>query len=1006
MNTFCCLSESKINFHRFVCNFLSLCLVLMNRYKFQCIYTGIQIRDVVSESYGWMRVVVSFHSGYGDCKLCPSRFEILFYLHIPIFLTTFVAIAENTKHKINYYMDDEIKDNEYLNEDENMVDDAHSNYKPADRFDASAVHHLSGMYKNWFLDYASYVILERAVPHIEDGLKPVQRRILHSMKRMDDGRYNKVANIVGHTMQFHPHGDASIGDALVQMGQKDLLIDCQGNWGNILTGDRAAAPRYIEARLSKFALDVVFNPKTTDWQLSYDGRNKEPITLPVKFPLLLAQGAEGIAVGLSSKLLPHNLNEICDAAIKYLRGEDFQLYPDFPTGGAIDVSKYNDGQRGGVLKVRAKIEKLDNKTLVIREIPFSKTTTTLIDSILKAIDKGKIKAKRVDDNTAAEVEIQVHLAPGVSSDKTMDALYAFSDCEINISPNCCVIEDNKPCFLTVSDVLRHGVDRTMGLLRKELQIRRGELLEQLFFASLERIFIEQRIYKEKKFEQAADMNEAVAFVDLKLTPFKPDFIREVTRDDILRLMEIKMQRILKFNKDKADELIARIKAEVAEIEHDLEHMTDVTINWFMFIKNKYGNEHPRHTEIRSFDTIDSAKVVEANQKLYINRQEGFIGTGLKKDEFVCNCSDIDDIIIFYKNGKYKIIKVADKIFVGKGIIWLQVFKKNDKRTIYNVVYKDGREGYYYMKRFNVTSMTRDREYDLTAGTPGSKVNYFTANPNGEAEIIKVVLEPDPKKKRQNIFLERDFSKVMIKSRGAKGVILTKQSIHRIGLKSQGHSTLGGRKVWFDPDVKRINYEEHGRFLGEFFDEDRILVILDNNDFYITNFDANNHYPDNIVRIEKWQPDKVWTAVLFDADNQGYPYIKRFTMDAMAKPQNFVGENANSRLVILTDVPFPRIKVIYGGHDAARSPEEIDAEQFIGKKGFKAKGKRISTWQIGTIEELEPVRFPEPEVQDDEDEVEEEPENLDPDAGKSQQQVIDELNGQLSLFPEDDANNTK
>ena len=953
-----------------------------------------------------MRAVVSFHSGYGDCKLCPSRFEILFYLHIPIFLTTFVAIAENTKHKINYYMDDEIKDNEYLNEDENIVDDAHSNYKPADRFDASAVHHLSGMYKNWFLDYASYVILERAVPHIEDGLKPVQRRILHSMKRMDDGRYNKVANIVGHTMQFHPHGDASIGDALVQMGQKDLLIDCQGNWGNILTGDRAAAPRYIEARLSKFALDVVFNPKTTDWQLSYDGRNKEPITLPVKCPLLLAQGAEGIAVGLSSKLLPHNLNEICDAAIKYLRGEDFQLYPDFPTGGAIDVSKYNDGQRGGVLKVRAKIEKLDNKTLVIREIPFSKTTTTLIDSILKAIDKGKIKAKRVDDNTAAEVESQVHLAPGVSSDKTMDALYAFSDCEINISPNCCVIEDNKPCFLTVSDVLRHGVDRTMGLLRKELQIRRGELLEQLFFASLERIFIEQRIYKEKKFEQAADMNEAVAFVDLKLTPFKPDFIREVTRDDILRLMEIKMQRILKFNKDKADEFIARIKAEVAEIEHDLEHMTDVTINWFMFIKNKYGNEHPRHTEIRSFDTIDSAKVVEANQKLYINRQEGFIGTGLKKDEFVCNCSDIDDIIIFYKNGKYKIIKVADKIFVGKGIIWLQVFKKNDKRTIYNVVYKDGREGYYYMKRFNVTSMTRDREYDLTAGTPGSKVNYFTANPNGEAEIIKVVLEPDPKKKRQNIFLERDFSKVMIKSRGAKGVILTKQSIHRIGLKSQGHSTLGGRKVWFDPDVKRINYEEHGRFLGEFFDEDRILVILDNNDFYITNFDANNHYPDNIVRIEKWQPDKVWTAVLFDADNQGYPYIKRFTMDAMAKPQNFVGENANSRLVILTDVPFPRIKVTYGEHDAARSPEEIDAEQFIGQKGFKAKGKRISTWQIGTIEELEPVRFPEPEVQDDEDEVEEEPENLDPDAGKSQQQVIDELNGQLSLFPEDDANNTK
>ena len=894
-------------------------------------------------------------------------------------------------------MDEEFKDSENINEEKMLGEDTHSDYRPADRFDASAVHHLSGMYKNWFLDYASYVILERAVPHIEDGLKPVQRRILHSMKRMDDGRYNKVANIVGHTMQFHPHGDASIGDALVQMGQKDLLIDCQGNWGNILTGDRAAAPRYIEARLSKFALDVVFNPKTTDWQLSYDGRNKEPITLPVKFPLLLAQGVEGIAVGLSSKLLPHNLNEICDAAIKYLRGEAFALYPDFPTGGAIDVSKYNDGQRGGGLKVRAKIEKLDNRTLVIREIPFSKTTTTLIDSILKAIDKGKIKAKRVDDNTAAEVEIQVHLSPGVSPDKTIDALYAFSDCEINISPNCCVIEDNKPCFLAVSDVLRHGVDRTMGLLRKELEIRRGELLEQLFFASLERIFIEQRIYKEKKFEQAASMDEAIAFVDEKLEPFKPDFIREVTRDDILRLMEIKMQRILKFNKDKADELIARIKAEVAEIERDLAHMTDVTINWFTFIKNKYGADHPRHTEIRSFDTIDSAKVVEANQKLYINRQEGFIGTGLKKDEFVCNCSDIDDIIIFYRDGKYKIIKVADKIFVGKGIIWVQVFKKNDKRTIYNTVYRDGRQGFYYMKRFNVTSMTRDREYDLTQGTPGSKVIYFTANPNGEAETIKVTLDLDPKKKRQNIFLERDFSKILIKNRAAKGVLLSKQGVHRIGLKSHGHSTLGGRKVWFDADVKRINYEEHGRFLGEFSDEDRILVILDNSDFYITNFDVNNHYPDNIMRLEKWEPDKVWTAVLFDADNQGYPYMKRFTMDATARPQNFLGDNADSRLVILTDVAFPRIKVTYGGHDASRAPEEIDAEQFIGQKSFKAKGKRISTWQIGKIEELEPVRFPEPDTSEAEEDAAEAEENLAPDAGKSRQQVIDEMTGQLNLF---------
>ncbi len=678
-------------------------------------------------------------------------------------------------------MDDEIIDNELESKEEETAAETHSDYKPANRFDASAVHHLSGMYQNWFLDYASYVILERAVPHIEDGLKPVQRRILHSMKRMDDGRYNKVANIVGHTMQFHPHGDASIGDALVQMGQKDLLIDCQGNWGNILTGDRAAAPRYIEARLSKFALDVVFNPKTTDWQLSYDGRNKEPITLPAKFPLLLAQGAEGIAVGLSSKILPNNLNEICEAAIHYLRGEDFQLYPDFPTGGSIDASKYNDGQRGGVLKVRAKIEKLDNKTLVIKEIPFSKTTATLIDSITKAVEKGKIKAKKIEDNTAAEVDILVHLAPGVSSDKTIDALYAFSDCEINISPNCCVIEDNKPCFLAVGDVLRHSVDCTMGLLRKELQIRKDELLEQLFFASLERIFIEERIYKDKKFEEAKDMDTVVTHIDSRLEPYKPDFIREVTRDDILRLMEIKMQRILKFSKDKADELIARMNAEIKEIDNDLAHMTDVTIHWFEFIQNKYGKDHPRRTEIRSFDTIEATKVVEANEKLYINRQEGFIGTGLKKDEFVCNCSDIDDVIIFYRNGVFKVIKVADKIFVGKNIIHLQVFKRNDRRTIYNVVYRDGKQGFYYIKRFNVSAITRDREYDLTKGTPGSKVVYFTANPNGEAEVIKVTLENDPQKKRQSIFMDRDFSTVNIKGRSAQGVILTKRHQNSPGL---------------------------------------------------------------------------------------------------------------------------------------------------------------------------------------------------------------------------------
>jgi len=894
-------------------------------------------------------------------------------------------------------------------EEEETSEESHSDYKPADRFDASAVKHLSGMYKNWFLDYASYVILERAVPHIEDGLKPVQRRILHSMKRMDDGRYNKVANIVGHTMQFHPHGDASIGDALVQMGQKDLLIDTQGNWGNILTGDRAAAPRYIESRLSKFALETVFNPKTTEWQLSYDGRNKEPITLPVKFPLLLAQGAEGIAVGLSSKILPHNLNEICDAAIKYLKGKEFHLYPDFPTGGSIDVSKYNDGQRGGSLKVRAKIEKIDNKTLVIREIPFSKTASTLQDSITKAVEKGKLKIRKVEDMTASEVEIQLHLTPGTSSDKTMDALYAFTDCEINISPNCCVIADQKPQFLTISDVLRHSAEHTKALLQRELEIRKGELEEQLFFNSLERIFIEERIYKERKFETSKNMDEVVAFVDSKLEPYKKTFIREVTRDDILRLLEIKMQRILKFNKDKADELIQKIKAEIADIEKDLNEMVRVTIEWFKHLKDKYGKNFPRRTEIKSFDTIIAAKVVDANEKLYIDRKGGFIGTGLKKAEFIQNCSDLDDVIIFYKDGKYKVIRIADKIFVGKNILHVQVFKKNDKRTIYNTVYRDGADGIYYIKRFNVTSITRDKDYDLTQGTPGSKVIYFTANPNGEAEVIKVTLDPSPCKKRKNIFLERNFSDIMIKGKTAKGNILTKENIHRISLKSHGHSTLGGRKVWFDPDVNRINYEEQGELLGEFNDNDSILVVLDDGNFYITNFDSSNHYEENILRLEKFDADKPWTAVVYDADNQGYPYLKRFQMEATKRHQNFIGENPSSKLVLLTDQTYPRIEVTYGGADAGRGKEEIDAEDFVGVKGFKAKGKRISTFKIAKITELEPLRFPEPEeVEEDTDEEEtpdaqpktEEENNLDPDAGKSKQQVIDEINGQLNLFPDE------
>jgi len=903
-------------------------------------------------------------------------------------------IPENPEEIVNT----QISDEQDIEKNEDMDNEVESqDYHPVNRFDASVVHHLSGMYQNWFLDYASYVILERAVPHIEDGLKPVQRRILHSMKRMDDGRYNKVANIVGHTMQFHPHGDASIGDALVQMGQKNLLIDTQGNWGNILTGSSAAAPRYIEARLSKFALETVFNPKTTEWQMSYDGRNKEPITLPVKFPLLLAQGVEGIAVGLNSKIMPHNFCEICDAAIAYLRGEEFHLYPDFPTGGSIDVSKYNDGQRGGSIKVRAKIEKLDQKTLVIRDIPFSKTSETLIDSITKAVERGKIKVRKVEDLTAANVEILVHLTPGVSSDKTLDALYAFTDCEISISPNCCVIKDKKPQFLAVSDVLRSSADQTMDLLRQELEIRRGELLEQLFFCSLEKIFIEERIYKDKKYENAASMDAACEHIDERLTPFYPQLVREVRKDDILRLMEIKMKRILKFSKDQADDLIAKIQAEIAEIERDLGRMVDITCEWFEHLKNKYGAEHPRLTEIRNFDTIEATKVVEANQKLYIDRKEGFIGTGLKKAEYVCNCSDIDDVIVFYRDGKYKVMKVADKIDVGKNIIHLQVWKKGDKRTIYNCVYRDGKQGTYYVKRFYVDANTRDREYDLTQGTPDSKVIYFTANPNGEAEVIKVTHEPGPKVKK--IFFDYDFSELAVKGRSSKGNILTKFPVHKVGLKSHGHSTLGGREVWWDADVNRLNYDSHGESLGKFLDDESILVVLDNGEFYITTPDPNNHFEQNIMLIEKWDEHKPWTAVLLDEDNNGFGYIKRFEMEAIKNHRSFMGDNAKNKLMLLTDTAFPRVKVTFGGNDSFREPMEIDCEQFIAVKGFKAKGKRISTFVIDKVEELEPLRFPEEPKNDDGDNDGdgENQENLDPDAGKSEQQVRDELTGQLNLF---------
>lgn len=880
-------------------------------------------------------------------------------------------------------MSDDTFDKEETLENSINGKEEHSDYKPVDKKDESVKHQLSGMYQNWFLDYASYVILERAVPNINDGLKPVQRRILHSMKRLDDGRYNKVANIVGHTMQFHPHGDASIGDALVQLGQKDLLIDCQGNWGNILTGDDAAAPRYIEARLSKFALDVVFNPKTTEWQASYDGRNKEPVTLPVKFPLLLAQGVEGIAVGLSSKILPHNFNELCDASIAYLHGESFQLYPDFLTGGSIDVSRYNDGERGGVVRVRAKISKVDNKTLAIHEIPYGKTVANVCDSIVKASEKGKIKIRKVEDLTSGNVEILVHLAPGTSSDKTIDALYAFTDCEVNISPNCCVIDDNKPHFLSVSTVLKKSVDNTLELLRKELNIQRQEALETLHFASLEKIFIEERIYKDTKFEQAPNMDAACEHIDERLTPFYPQFVREVTKDDILKLMEIKMARILKFNKDKADEFIARLKAEIAEIDNHLSHITQYTIDWYQRIKEKYGAKFPRRTEIRSFDTIVATKVVEANEKLYINREEGFIGTGLKKDEFICNCSDIDDVIIFYKDGKYKIVRIADKLFIGKNILYVNIFKKNDKRTIYNAIYRDGKEGNYYIKRFNVTSMIRDREYDVTQGTPGSKIAYFTANPNGEAEVIKVTLRPNPRIKK--LIFEKDFSTIAIKGRQSMGNLLTKFEVHKIGLKQRGGSTLGGRKVWFDHDVLRLNYDGRGQYLGEFQSDESILIIQNNGDFYTTDFDLNNHYDADIQRIEKYDPEKVWTAVLYDADQQNYPYLKRFTFEATAKKQNYLGENKHSKLILLSEQVFPRIQVVFGGHDDFREPLIVEASDFVGVKSYKAKGKRITTYTVGNIEELELTRMPEPE------------DTTEPEAGDDEATNDNGDNGQMNLF---------
>lgn len=861
---------------------------------------------------------------------------------------------------------------------------------------------LRGMYREWFLEYASYVILERAVPAIEDGLKPVQRRILHSMKTLDDGRFNKVANIVGNTMQFHPHGDASIKDALVQLGQKELLVETQGNWGNVLTGAEAAAGRYIEARLSPFALETLYSPKITDWTLSYDGRKKEPVTLPTKFPTLLFQGAEGIAVGLSSKILPHNFNEIIDGAVAHLRGEEFELLPDFVTGGFIDASRYNDGRRGGAVRIRSRIEKIDNKTLAVTEIPYGKTTGTIIDSIIKASEKGTIKIRKVVDQTTDSARIVIYLQPGTSSDKTIDALYAFTDCEVSISPNCCVIQNEKPVFLGVSDLLRFSAERTRDILRSELLIRLGEVNEQLMYASLEKYFIEKRIYKDKAYEEAADIDAAIEHIDGRLEPIKKKLSREVTRDDILRLLEIKMKRILRFNVFEADRQIEQYNADIAKLRDDLEHITDYTIAWFTDLKKRYGENYPRRTELRNFDNIEAAKVVEANEKLYFHKDEGFVGTGLKpeKDEQpVATCSSLDDIIIFYKDGRYKIVKVQDKLFVGKNVLHIAVFKPKDTRTIYNVIYQNGKGGAYYQKRFAIVGVVRDREYNLTQDrpenpVPGSKVVWFSANPNGEAEVVRVILSP--KQRLKTLQFDVDFSKLAIKSRTAQGNLVTRNEVHSFKLKERGVSTLGGRQVWFDHDVLRLNYDGRGEYLGEFSGNDRILVIMKSGDYYTTTFDETNHYDAGIERILKFDAERVWTAV-YDVPSTGYYYMKRFTFEPLTRSQRFVSDEADSELVALSDEPLPRFEVTFGGLDAGKAPSRIDAADFIGVKSYKAKGKRITQLEVDAIFELEPISVPDKgEEAVNSDETDDDPrEIVEPD--RSDDEIRDELTGQQRLF---------
>ena len=848
---------------------------------------------------------------------------------------------------------------------------------------------INGMYEDWFLDYASYVILERAVPGINDGFKPVQRRIMQSMKDLDDGRYNKVANLVGHTMQYHPHGDASIADALVQLGQKELLIDMQGNWGNILTGDRAAASRYIEARLSKFALAVVFNPKTTEWQASYDGRRKEPIDLPVKFPLLLAQGAEGIAVGLSTKILPHNFNELIQASIKILKNQSFQLFPDFLTGGIADVSNYNDGKRGGKVRVRAKIAQKDKTTLVIHEIPYGTTTSSLIDSILKANDKGKIKIKRIEDNTAKNVEILIHLPPAVSPDKTIDALYAFTNCEISISPLCCIIKEHKPVFIGVKEALKYSTQHTVNLLTSELEIQLNELEEQWHFSSLERIFIENRIYRD--IEEEETWEGVIKAIDKGLQPHIQHLKRAVTEEDIVRLTEIRIKKISKFDIDKAKQFIESLEEKISRVKHHLKHITEYAIDYFKDLKARFGQDKTRRTDLRIFEDIVATKVVMRNTKLYMNRKEGFVGTALKKDEFVSDCADIDDIIVFKNDGKMMVTKVDSKTFVGKNIIHAAVFKKKDKRTIYNLIYKDGKTGITYMKRFSVTSITRDKDYDLTTGSKGSKVMYFTANPNGEAEKVTVHLRAVGTIKK--LKWEIDFADLAIKGRASRGNIVSKYPVRKIELKEKGVSTLKPRKIWFDETVQRLNVDERGELIGEFTADDRILIINQKGEVKTIIPNLNTHFESDMIVLEKWEPNKPISAVYFDGERERY-YVKRFMIEHPDRDEKFISDHANSKLQIVALDYRPMAEVIY----SKRSLENqiLNFEEFIAVKGIKALGNQLTTEKIKDINLLEPLPYEEPEVNQVEVVEEEIVENRKP-IDQSRKNKDDAEEGQTALF---------